>query len=656
MRPSQPARRYGLLVLGYGSLGLMMAWPLPLKLLSAIPGDGFDGWQNYWNLWWVRRALLVLGASPWYTRLLDYPAGVSLYFHTLNIPNGVLSLPVQESVGLVAAYNAVALASFSLGGLGAYLLALRAIGRRDAAARAAAFVAGVVFAFSPFHFAHLLGHMQVFAFQWLPFYCLTLLGLYHAIDDGDRRAAIGRAVLSVLFLLLSALVDWYNLLYLGLLTLLWSGWHGRRAGRRAWRYWLVGAAVGAATLLLLSPLLLPMAREALRDNYMVPDPAQMPALSADLMAYFLPQEMHPLWGRWAREIAGGFSASTSEHMLYLGVVPLVLAGIGWWRGGEGSRPFVWAALAFWVLSLGPLLHVGGKVVSLLGRPIVLPHLLLYQAVPFLGIARSVSRFSLLLTLSLAVLAGMGLTRLPGRRARAVAALVAALVVFEYLPAPYPTSTPDTPAWYVSLAKDREAGALLNLPANWDRPQYLLYQTVHGRPLLAGYTSRRNPLAPVEQYPGLQQLRALNEDVLAFPDAATFATIGADVGLRYVVLDYYQMPGGEERERTIALAERLLAGQDEVFRDDRLRVFRLQAPSERRPYARLTGPWGPRLPDGAPGRAGCGECGMAVVPAREGGEVRAVIGCDGGERQVEIGAGDSLLPGCALLRRIDIIGD
>ena len=46
-------------LLGYLALTLVMTYPLIRELGRAIPGDGFDGWQNVWNLWWVKRALLV---------------------------------------------------------------------------------------------------------------------------------------------------------------------------------------------------------------------------------------------------------------------------------------------------------------------------------------------------------------------------------------------------------------------------------------------------------------------------------------------------------------------------------------------------------------------------------------------------------------------
>ena len=107
---------------GYLVLTLGLTYPLVTQFGRAIPGDGFDGWQNYWNLWWIRTALLEQHTHPWFTNMLYYPTGVGLLFHTLNAFNGFLFLPIQLVFGLLPAYNAVVLFSFTLGGLGAYLL------------------------------------------------------------------------------------------------------------------------------------------------------------------------------------------------------------------------------------------------------------------------------------------------------------------------------------------------------------------------------------------------------------------------------------------------------------------------------------------------------------------------------------------------------
>ncbi len=595
----------------YGLGGLLLAWPLPLHLADAIPGDGFDGWQNLWNLWWVRRALLEPGGQLWHTDMLDYPRGVSLLFHTLNLPNGVLSLPVQELAGVIPGYNLVVLLSFALGGLGAYLLALRVLGQRSAPARAAALVAGALYAYSPFHFAHLLGHMQVFALQWLPLYALALHRLLEVISAGRRIRRV--AVVALLFLLLASLTDWYNLVYLTFLTAVWALWFAGCAcgARRRLALVAIPATVLLAAVALLSPLLLPMALQASRADFMLTGEAHIVSLSADLLGLVLPQEMHPLWGDAVAVVADGFTSSTSERMLSLGIVPLLLAAAGWWRGGPRSRPFVWAGLVFVTLSLGPVLHVAGEVAHIGDRPLVLPVLALYRWIPFLAIARSVGRYAVMASLSVAVLAALGLRALIpilGRRWWLAPLMASGLVLLEFLPAPYPMSAPDTPAWYSRLS-DRGSGAVLNLPVSWDRPQYLLHQTAHGRPLVSGYTSRRNPWSPVESYPGLQQLRQLGDDVLAFPDRDTFATIAEDLGLQYVVLDAYQMPGAEERTATETLADRLLGSLEPVHSDQRLTVYEVQPPSSDRPYAWLEGAWGP-AGEGAHGqtrRQRCSDC-------------------------------------------------
>ncbi len=151
------------------------------------------------------------------------------------------------------------------------------------------------------------------------------------------------------------------------------------------------------------------------------------------------------------------------------------------------------------------------------------------------ISRSVSRFALMVQLCLAVLSGMGLAVVmawvdqrfggsaegggieeraaPGAMA---AALVAGLAIVgmlaEYWVAPYPLSPPDTPGYYATLADDPDPRAVLNLPMNYDRPGYLLYQTVHHKPLTVAYISRDDPRTLTTRVPVLQQFRHLGPDI------------------------------------------------------------------------------------------------------------------------------------------------
>jgi hypothetical protein len=227
-----------LVLLAYTLLTGLMTWPLGTNLTSAIPGDSFDGWQNYWNLWWIKTALVDSLRSPFVTDLLYYPTGVNLYFHTLNPFNGLLTLPVQLSAGLIPAYHAVVFFSWVMGGYGVYLLTGWILAGRylllstdrqlpnlqsPISIQLSAFLAGLIFTFSPFHMAHLLGHMQVMSLQWIPFYVLYLLRTMEHSRRG--QAWLRSALMAGLFLTLTGLCDWYFVLYLFLFTGLVIGWH-----------------------------------------------------------------------------------------------------------------------------------------------------------------------------------------------------------------------------------------------------------------------------------------------------------------------------------------------------------------------------------------------------------------------------------------------
>jgi hypothetical protein len=363
------------------------------------------------------------------------------------------------------------------------------------------------------------------------------------------------------------------------------------------------AAVWLLTALVLSPLLIPMAREALADDYMVPRPWQSRNFAADALAFVTPQGFHPLWGEWARNVSSRFTATISEYTVFAGYTVLALALVGViarWTGRRGMKG-LWIAVAmvFFVLSLGPALKFHGRTGLLPGGgEIPLPYALI-AGLPFINIMRSVSRLDVMLMLSLAVLAaaGLGVAARGLRRrapalARALPGLALLLVLFEFLPIPYPMSAPDTHPWYDALAQDERPGAVLNLPANWDRPGYLLYQTAHGKPLSTGYISREDPRTLVERAPVLQHFRRLGPDIVEIDLEQQGQQVLEDMGVRWVVLDRYKMPGGPEREVTEALAQEIFAGQAPAFEDDRLTVYEVTPGAGAGPYVALGEGWGP----------------------------------------------------------------
>ncbi len=625
-----------LVILAYLLLTILMTWPSSLHLTDGLPGDGFDGWQNYWNLWWVKNALLTEGVNPYFTTLLYPPLGVSLLFHTLNIFNSFWTLPLQLNAGLAVAYHSVVLVSFALAGYGGFLLSLYTLARLKLPPtpgwRAAAFVGGLVFTMSPFHMAHLLGHMQVFSLIWPPFYVLWLL---RTLDPTRRgmRGEVKNIALCCLFLLLVTLVDWYQTLYLLIFTglaLLWRlnvlTFNVQRLTLRP--LWLV-VAIGLGFGLLASPLLGPMMQAARSTPGLETGLEQSVTLSADLLAFILPSELHPLWGAWAKTIAANFTTTTSERAIFAGFTVLALAFWAVIRGWREPIVKFWTLSTgfFFALALGPYLHIGGQVVTLGGWAVPLPYLLFYYTIPFIRLTRSLSRYDLMVMMGLGVLTALALARITNYKLQITTKkisplstqspnpsdgqpnlqpstfnlqprlwlplLVALLICFEFLPAPYPVSLIDTPPFYQQLAAEPGDFTIAELPMNWDRPTPMLYQTVHGKRLLTAYTSRDNPLELAWRTPVFQQWRYLGPDIIDLPLAGIAPTIFYDFNLRYLVLDYYQMPPGPEREATEHWVSAALPGVSPVYDDGRLKVYQTPPKTQTESYLTLGDGWSKR---------------------------------------------------------------
>ena len=473
--------------LGYALVALAATWPLILQLRGWVPGVG-DWGQNMWALWWTRQSLLVLAQSPFYTNYLFYPDGVTLLFHPLDVSDGLLALPLYGLVGGDIAYNLLVLLSFVLGGWGAYLLALYLTGQRGAS-----FVAGLVFALSPYHFLRLqLGHLNLSTLQWIPFYVLFLLKFE---QHGSKRAG----VLAVFLLGLMALNSWYYVIYCGLFSLaiiFWPGVAWRRSFirpnflRRAGRVGLVLLAAG----LLLSPLLVPMFRLLSRTTLVGEhNPLRH---SVDLLSFWVPGPPSS-WAGWFEEVWVSYAAQNREPgaSAYPGYVVLGLSLVGLlnrrWR-----RPALWwglVALAFTLLALGPRLQFDGQILE-----VSLPYQWLSKLIPAFSITGIPGRMVVMTSLALAVLSAYGLATLINwlarRRPAARTAIklwlslaAGALIGLEYLALPVPLSSTEVNDFYHVLGQDPDHYAVIDL--KWDANYMMHAQTVHGKPLVGGWLAR-----------------------------------------------------------------------------------------------------------------------------------------------------------------------
>jgi hypothetical protein len=526
-----------LALLAFTLLAFMLTWPLAAHLSTHVPGNGTDDPPLTWNLWWVRYALLNLGSNPFRGSSLFYPLGINLAFYTLTLLNGLLSMPLQLTLGLIPATNVMLLSSFVLSGYGAFLLAsyvLAAKGKQPPAKQGsafrgrgsvylAAFVAGLVYAFaSSKMFYAALGQWNIASSQWIPFYVLYLL------KAGDQPRRWRYPLLAALFLLFQAYAELTYASFLVLFTVLWLAWraahpvHRRTVPRTLANLGLIGAMVVVG----LAPVLAMMVPDLRTEgDLLVQGGGFADVFSADLLGFLVPSMHNPLFGSLVERFH--FDHTVGQH-IYPGYSVLVLAALGaavsWRRrtSEESSQPtrksagagafWTLSTVVFWLMTLGPALRINGHDTG-----IPLPFALVAR-LPFFEGNRYPSRYGVMLVLSLGVLAALGVRwliekltdldlRAPVRRALGLTCclVLAGGILFEHLSIPLPLSDMRVPAAYQAIAQKIPGnGTLLDLPVAWRNgarvtgtmapiimfEQY--YQSVHQRPILAGNTSRNPP--------------------------------------------------------------------------------------------------------------------------------------------------------------------
>jgi hypothetical protein len=478
----------------YILLTLAMTWPAVTQLGTRLLGSGDDMWVHYWNNWWVKR-VLQQGGSVYYTPLLFHPTGVSLVYHNFAWVNIALWLVLEPLTGGIAAYNLVHLVHIPLCGLAMFALA-----HHLTKSYAAAFIAGLVYAFWPYRMLD-TNHPNMISTEGFPLLVLALWGLFcngRPIRDG---------VIAGVLLALIGYMRWQLLILAGFLIvpyLLYS----LICERERWNRRVAGglALMIVIALALMAPALLPLIRETLAGDsaeelYIVSasDPEQ------DLLAWIIPQHQHPL-GKLHTRIFRGYSQNEARahHSAFLGYVAVGLGVVGVVKRRGHRQTWFWLGLAIlcFVFALGPNLRFDDGEYP----QIPLPYRLIGWMPP-VQMLRHPHRFTALLGLPVAVLAGFGASVLKAwvlgrRRGRerpvftgAFTVLLGALILVDYFSIPADMVSARVPAFYAALAEEPGDFAIVGLPGKRQiTERYMFYQTVHGRPILSGHVSRLSPQA------------------------------------------------------------------------------------------------------------------------------------------------------------------
>jgi hypothetical protein len=147
----------------YAALTLVMTWPVGVQPAAHRMGGGADPSLYVWTIGWGVHALTT---QPWaaFDANIFFPHKYTLAYSENLLGSSLLAIPVVWLTGdPLAATNIVAVLAVWLCAMGGYFL-----GRQLGFSRPAAFLCGVIFAFTPPRFAR-LPQMHMGPIQWVPF-------------------------------------------------------------------------------------------------------------------------------------------------------------------------------------------------------------------------------------------------------------------------------------------------------------------------------------------------------------------------------------------------------------------------------------------------------------------------------------------------------
>ncbi len=389
-------------------------YPYSTRLTDALP-NAIDPVFYAWNLGHNIQSMLAGGKNLLDTNIF-YPEANTLALSDTLYAQTILTAPILLlTQNPVLAENLYILSTFVIAAVAMFFLSYWLT--RHVAASACS---GIFFAFAVPRIAQ-IGHMPALSSQWMPLFVLFLLKY---LETGTWRD-LWWTFLFYLLTITSTIYFGIFLIPVAAVAMLVKGirWKGIRT-----------LAVSILPMfIILIIVLFPYVR--LRAEYPgikrgIDDTARLAAKIADYRTV-LPTS-------WLSDM--GMRTATNEEPLYPTLTLALLAATGVWLGWKTHRShiifFCLSGLTAFLLSLGPYVDI------LIGKyqwfHVTAPYYYLYHVFPLLQIVRVPARFSIIVVLSLAGLAAIGLSKLLSKKIMYAAS---ALILLLYLTEVWQVGTP-----------------------------------------------------------------------------------------------------------------------------------------------------------------------------------------------------------------------
>lgn len=478
----------------------LLSFPLVFNLGEAILGQGPDPYQYIWNAFVFRHEAVSL-SDPFYTNLVNFPDGVSLWMHTYTPVIGVINLIFNHPYLSV---NLALLLSFTLSGFGAYLLSLRFLENK-----VFAFICGFVFAFSPYKTSHLLEHYHLLLTAGVPFFVLAILRITPKFELSSISIKWKYLVTAIICGAVTLFSDYYTVFFLFffaafflLFVLFYSKWSNLKQYQKV----LMLVLLFIAGHLIVEPMYVGQMDD--RGAFFN---------TSDISAIGLPAENSFLYDfvffeQWrARTNFKG----PNEQVIFLGFAMIFLLLLGKGRSKDRKYAFlVFFCVVFFLLSLPKL--------KFLGKPISYSPTAWFHYIPFLNNIRNPSRFIGMFYLFFPILV---FARVEARNLKMrswVPLIILLVIVLEYWPKKYPFIHTNETAEYASfIHAEKDIKVLWHIPSGVSdgfqevgifEVKRLQDQISHQKSIVGAYVSRL-PQETFQVFQNEQIFKILNDIAL-----------------------------------------------------------------------------------------------------------------------------------------------
>lgn len=385
----------------YLLIALVLFLPLIGNVRTTTLGYTGDIYQNLWDLWWTKYALLNAHVGIFSTTtMLFWPVGANLVYQTLEPIDGLISIPLQ-SLGLTFAYNTLLFLGFIISGLGAFVLA-----EYITHDFYAAFFGGLAFSFSAFHIAEIYHAMAFFAIGWTALFLYFILRM---IEDGKIVYSIGAGIAFVLVFFMDGGVEegLMDVLAVFLIIAFYMSTKELRNRVTNLRF-LRGLGVIAIIFVVFGSFwLVPLYATIMQGGglsaaYFQDDLMHNMYWSDNILSFFMPSFFNGIFHNISLSYYGIYAAAgPQETTSYIGYTVLALSIYGISKNFKKARLWILLLVIFGLLTLGPYPQLGSYVMPVPGL------YLFYHSLPIFNVIREPGRFDLIVSLSFAILSAIG---------------------------------------------------------------------------------------------------------------------------------------------------------------------------------------------------------------------------------------------------------